>query len=831
MSLSEYRLHGKAADPALLGWIRARIRLPHFQPELHWTEEHSLQVSAFLLSPSLHKLILYLDPDLGLVINALHPASLKRIRKLAFFVKTAPPPAPHPTPSHGSINSPLPPASLPLPEPTLPPLTPANISRFVYFGTLDGSLMDSLLRHMSSIYLPSFLSSTSWPDSVKKDFTSALHKFMSALTESTHQARGHTVLYLPDDPAPTPSGPTTDKDYVQRLESCIIHWTRQIKEVVSNVEYSHHGEASGPLEEVEFWRMRTLDLSGIRAQLEREGVKRLVRVLQSANSSYLRPFSHLALMIQQGSKEANNNLLFLSTLDAPCQQLAAARPADIPALLPTIANLVRLIWTHSGFYNTEERLTGLLRKVSNQIIAQCSASIELGEIFDGDVLGSMVTLQQSIQCGAAWHAVYEQTSRLIDRDAKCAKKWRFDPSTHGIFAQLDAFSQRCHNLLEVCEGQLQFARKNIQLKPAAPPATASDATSPDAAAVVPSEAGRMVRATLPVFGGHNGSETEKSLAEIEATFEASIALLRGLDYDVCNVRATSWHYDYAAFKSTLKDLEVMLANVMGSAWECISSVSAGVELLEHFHSLAVRPAMKTSLDRRVVELFAMFALEVKRVKAEFDRQKKDPPLTAGQPRYAGAALWAKSLLARVEVEYFSILNAQYLCTAQQLDEAKRQYAGFEAAIEAYVRQQHSEWVETVQLSNTGQLASLSQRLQRPLMIRADTKEDQSLAQAQVQSLLKQSTSSMGLRVAKSGHLEVNFDHHLLKLFNEVRYWDKVTPHTCTHTQLPFSLGAPLFDARPPTVYACRSSTASTPFPTWPTRCTSTRIVSASCARQ
>ena len=783
-------------------WIKARIRLPYFQPKLHWTEEHDAQVSTFLLSSSLHKLILYLDPDLGLVINALHTATLKRITKLAFFVKTTPAAAPPPPPSSHPASI-LPPSSLTstTADPTFPTLTLSNISSIVYFGTFDGSLMDSLLRQMSAIYLPSFLASSSWPDSVKKDLTTALHRFMASLTESTHQARGHTVLYLPDEPPPSPD-PTADKDYVQRLESSVIHWTRQIKEVVSNVDYSHHAEASGPLEEVDFWRRRTVDLSGIRQQLEREGVKRIVAVLHTANSSYLTPFSHLALMIQQGSREANNNLLFLSTLEAPCQQLAAARPADIPALLPTIANLVRMIWTHSGFYNTEERLTGLLRKVSNQIIAQCSASIQLGEIFDGDVLGSMVVLQQSIRCGAAWHAVYEQTCRLIERDAKCTSKWRFDPSTHGIFAQLDAFSQRCHNLLEVCEGQLQFARKNIFLKPAQP--TPTDASSPPSdppsSTSPPSPPGPPTRAILPVFGGHNGSETEKSLAEIEATFEASIAQLRALDYDVCNVRATSWHYDYATFKNTLKDLEVMLANVMGSAWECVASVSAGVELLEHFHSLAVRPAMKASLDRKVLELFAMFANEVKRVKTEFDRHKKDPPLTAGQPRYAGAALWAKSLLARVEVEYFAIVNAAYLCTAPQLEEAKKLYVTVEGMIEGYVRQQHSEWVETVQLSNTGQHVGLP--VSAPAAAADDPRRHQGGPEPR---------AGAGAESAQAEH----------QLHGPARGQER----------------PPGGQLRPPPAQAVQrgavlgqASTASTPSPTSPTRCTSTRTRSASSGR-
>lgn len=56
------------------------------------------------------------------------------------------------------------------------------------------------------------------------------------------------------------------------------------------------------------------------------------------------------------------------------QALAAAAPADIPGLLPNILNCIRTIWTLSKFYNTEERLSSLLRKISNQIIHRCAAA-------------------------------------------------------------------------------------------------------------------------------------------------------------------------------------------------------------------------------------------------------------------------------------------------------------------------------------------------------------------------------------------------------------------------------------------------------------------------
>ena len=65
-------------------------------------------------------------------------------------------------------------------------------------------------------------------------------------------------------------------------------------------------------------------------------------------------------------------------------------------MLQPILNVVRLIWRSSKFYNTPDRLAGLLRKVSNEIISRCRASISISEILDGDVSLSMAALSQSI---------------------------------------------------------------------------------------------------------------------------------------------------------------------------------------------------------------------------------------------------------------------------------------------------------------------------------------------------------------------------------------------------------------------------------------------------
>lgn len=86
----------------------------------------------------------------------------------------------------------------------------------------------------------------------------------------------------------------------------MIHWTRQIKEVLSAQESVEMGENLGPLEEIEFWHNRCMDLSGISKQLVKQGVKHIESVLLLSKSSYLPPFLKLAQQIQVEGSETGS---------------------------------------------------------------------------------------------------------------------------------------------------------------------------------------------------------------------------------------------------------------------------------------------------------------------------------------------------------------------------------------------------------------------------------------------------------------------------------------------------------------------------------------------
>jgi dynein heavy chain len=126
----------------------------------------------------------------------------------------------------------------------------------------------------------------------------------------------------------------------------------------------------------------------------------IVKMLTSSGSSYLAPFLQLKEVIQREAVAAEDNVRFLACLEGPCQQLSRATPQQLAGLLPHILDCIRLVWSLSRFYNTPERITSLLQKVSNEVINRCSAALRVDDIFSGSVQEPMEMLQQSMAAGA-----------------------------------------------------------------------------------------------------------------------------------------------------------------------------------------------------------------------------------------------------------------------------------------------------------------------------------------------------------------------------------------------------------------------------------------------
>ena len=418
-------------------------------------------------------------------------------------------------------------------------------------------------------------------------------------------------------------------------------------------------------------------------------------------------------------------------------------------------------------------MTGLLRKMSNEIMRRCSTAISLQEIFEGDVDQSMRSLNDSIQCGVEWKSIYTSTKEAIRRRHadEPRRHWNFDAAN--IFAQIDAFVQRCRDLLEVCEGQLQFARQSIALRKGLDPKSA-----------------------LPVFAGSHGPETLSALIDIEHRFDALLHRLKSVDYWILDVKSTKWHEDYNAFKNAVKDLEVMMQTHIGAAFETVETVEVGVQYLEAFTDLAQRESIERCVQLKTAFVYDLFRNQLDKHRTEFEERRQSPPLRNTEPRFSGAGMWAQGILRQINFDAMCLEKANLLSKTQlAAQDAMRMYRDFKKTLEDYIAKQYQDWMATLQSMEHTQLHSL---LEKPLLkmhkeSSSSNSTDSNAATSNNETVIPSSkdsaestdektdsenknettnSSKLDENDSNEGLIEANFDKSLIRVFNEVKHWER-----------------------------------------------------------
>lgn len=105
---------------------------------------------------------------------------------------------------------------------------------------LYGDLGDIPLEQLSAVAQEVFLPLLSnprnqdgWPEVVTKEVLENMHKFIANVYVTIGQTKGKTLLPLPPADGPETGDKTMrDKDRIHVLESAVVTWTRQIKNVL-----------------------------------------------------------------------------------------------------------------------------------------------------------------------------------------------------------------------------------------------------------------------------------------------------------------------------------------------------------------------------------------------------------------------------------------------------------------------------------------------------------------------------------------------------------------------------------------------------------------------
>jgi dynein heavy chain len=503
------------------------------------------------------------------------------------------------------------------------PIGQDNVDQEIVFMEIHHKILTGLHAVCNDVFMPVLgnpLNMIGWSDLVSKDLMDKFHVFLAYTCVTLGHARGRTVLPPPPTDV-TSSEKTSSKDKSQLLEQAIVHWTKQIKTVLRlDPETAlKNGNDPDPTVEVAFWRGKSANLDAICGQLNRERIKKVLKFLEQNKSTYTGPFSKLQKEVQTASAEARENSTYLETLQPLFESLTGSTangPNDVAELFVPIMHTILLIWTYSPHYNTPSRLVVLIREICNAIIRQCRNHVSGEEIF-GNIRGgepqaahNKLTVALDV-CSRFKEAYFEYKS-------KAKNQWKI--TTNALFVRLDAFSERCQDIMHLTSTIIQFNKlQKIEI------------------------------------GNTKGKTLTATVLAIFEQFSEAVAGFTTVPYDIMDIEQRQFDDDFYKFRQRIKELERRLASILTQGFDDCDTIIGKFKLLDSFEGLLNRPIIQDELEKKHITLLELYKQDLKTVGAIFmegkalvDRADERAPIPNNLPPIAGALNWTAGLLERIK---------------------------------------------------------------------------------------------------------------------------------------------------------------------------------------
>lgn len=481
---------------------------------------------------------------------------------------------------------------------TLLPVPPVGVNKKTKGGGSAKSSHDSDARSIRPSDARSVRPSN---ESVRSSVMPRLTKF-SEVSESVASA----TMAVP----PTSQN---DAEMIHVVESAVVLWTHQIKNVLRTdpEQPLKDGHNPGPIAEIEFWKKKAATLNAIRDQLASAGIQRAIDLLKSMESTFYPAFERLCVDVETAATEANSNTKFLGTLEKQFERLSLGDDyAALPEQFLPMFHLVLLVWRHSPHYNTPARLVVLVREMCNDVIGQSVKACESGTLFDSPPHESAEKLRAAVRVCTAFRAAYDSTAAR-SLELCPANPWRVPAAA--VFSRFDAFVERCTDLMDLFNTASQF-----------------------------------IRLERVEVGGTKGRALTASVRSIYADFTSAIARFHLVSYDVMDADNGVFELDYTAFRTSVRELERRLGALIGTALDDSPSLGRTFKMLDSFEGVLERDVVKADLEKKQMALIKSFAAEVKEVQELFTSGRAAPQLSKNAAPASGAVAWTRALLQRVE---------------------------------------------------------------------------------------------------------------------------------------------------------------------------------------
>jgi dynein heavy chain len=214
----------------------------------------------------------------------------------------------------------------------------------------------------------------------------------------------------------------------------------------------------------------------------------------------------------------------------------------------------------------------LIRQICNAIIKQCRSTIDGGKIFESIKNEESHDAHQKLTLALDVCSKFKDA--YFDYKGKSKNQWKI--STNALFVRLDAFSERCQDIMHLTGAIQQF--------------------------------GKLQKIEI---GNTKGKAMTANILQVHQEFNKAIEDFLLVKYDILDIEKREFDDDFFKFRQRIKELERRLASVLTQSFDDCDTIIGKFKLLDSFEGLLNRPIIQDELERKQITLLELYKADLK----------------------------------------------------------------------------------------------------------------------------------------------------------------------------------------------------------------------------
>lgn len=319
----------------------------------------------------------------------------------------------------------------------------------------------------------------------------------------------------------------------------------------------------------------------------------------------------------------------------------------------SLLQTVRLIYSVSQFYNTSERTSALMVKITNQMIETCKAYITCRA---KDTIWSQERplVRTKLNNCIMLNHVYRETYYAVRGQLFLPNQIPFGFSENFVFGKFDTFCDRLKKIIQmfnlIDDYNYLFERR--------------------------------------LEGLLLGEALEDAMTQFD---EAKKEVVNKL-YDYLDHRNVEFNTDFQSFMSKTNTLKQSIASLIEYNFDSVWETPQGIRFLVRFEKVSDYIPL-TQMDEKYRRILKYCDKEVERILKLFRKQRDDPPIPRNMPPIAGRIRWSRSLECHLQELVSSVAEHPILQKLPATKDLENRYNSVKTILGEYEEEMVSIWLD------------------------------------------------------------------------------------------------------------------------------------------